>query len=101
MIHFTKMQGIGNDYIYVDASREKISDPHELARRISDRHFGVGSDGLVLILPASGEADQEPERPPASADGRDASADGPAAAGCAGHAPDVPDEPPNQEAAST
>ena len=51
MIHFTKMQGIGNDYIYVDASREKISDPHELARRISDRHFGVGSDGLVLILP--------------------------------------------------
>ncbi len=59
MIHFTKMQGIGNDYIYVDASREKISDPHELARRISDRHFGVGSDGLVLILPASGEADFE------------------------------------------
>ena len=48
---FTKMQGIGNDYVYVDCTRERIPDPAALARKISDRHFGVGSDGLVLILP--------------------------------------------------
>ena len=48
---FTKMQGAGNDYIYVDGAKEKIDDPAELSRKISDRHFGVGSDGLVLILP--------------------------------------------------
>ena len=47
----TKMQGLGNDYIYIDCTRESVSDPAALARRISDRHFGVGSDGLVLILP--------------------------------------------------
>ena len=51
MIRFTKMQGIGNDYIYIDCSRETVTDPAGLARKISDRHFGVGSDGLVLILP--------------------------------------------------
>jgi len=49
---FTKMQGIGNDYIYVDCARETVSDPGPLAKKISDRHFGVGSDGLVLILPS-------------------------------------------------
>ncbi len=52
-MHFTKMQGCGNDYVFVDGEREKI--PRErrggLARRISDRHCGVGSDGLILILP--------------------------------------------------
>ena len=48
---FTKMQGIGNDYVYVDGSKEKVEDPVGLARRISDRHFGIGGDGLVLILP--------------------------------------------------
>ena len=48
---FTKMQGIGNDYIYVNCFEEKIENPEETARRISDRHFGVGSDGLVLICP--------------------------------------------------
>ena len=50
---FTKMHGLGNDYIYVNAFEEKIADPSELAKRISDRHFGVGSDGLVLIAPSS------------------------------------------------
>lgn len=50
---FTKMHGLGNDYIYVNAFEEKIDDPHTLARAISDRHFGVGSDGLVLIAPSS------------------------------------------------
>lgn len=50
---FTKMQGIGNDYIYVNGFREHVEHPEELAVRLSDRHFGVGSDGLVLILPSA------------------------------------------------
>ena len=48
---FTKMQGIGNDYIYVNCFEETVEDPSGTAKRISDRHFGVGSDGLVLICP--------------------------------------------------
>ena len=52
----TKMQGLGNDYIYICCAENQIQDPAALARRISDRHFGVGSDGLVLILPCK-EAD--------------------------------------------
>lgn len=51
-IFFTKMQGIGNDYIYINGFKEHINNPDELAKKISDRHFGVGSDGLVLILPS-------------------------------------------------
>ena len=50
-MQFTKMHGIGNDYVYVDCSAERVDDPPALARAISDRHFGVGSDGLILILP--------------------------------------------------
>jgi diaminopimelate epimerase len=46
------MHGIGNDYVYVDGAAEQVRDPAELARRVSDRHFGVGSDGLILILPS-------------------------------------------------
>lgn len=46
---FTKMQGIGNDYVYVNCLTETVDDPCETARFISDRHFGVGSDGLILI----------------------------------------------------
>ena len=57
---FTKMQGLGNDYVYVNCLKEKIADPPELARRISDRHFGVGSDGLIMINP-SDKADFEME----------------------------------------
>ena len=49
-IQFDKMQGIGNDYVYVDANKEVIENPKLLAVKISDRHFGVGSDGLVLIM---------------------------------------------------
>lgn len=52
-MRFTKMHGLGNDYIYVNAFKETIADPNALARRMSDRHFGVGSDGLVLIAPSS------------------------------------------------
>ena len=48
-IHFTKMHGAGNDYIYVDSSRYHIPDPAAAARLWSDRHTGIGSDGLVLI----------------------------------------------------
>jgi diaminopimelate epimerase len=56
---FTKMHGAGNDYIYVDGFREPLpSDPAALARAMSDRHFGVGADGLILICPAEG-ADAE------------------------------------------
>lgn len=49
---FTKMHGIGNDYVYINCFEEKVENPSELAKFISDRHFGVGSDGLVLILPS-------------------------------------------------
>lgn len=48
-IRFTKMQAYGNDYVYVNAIEQKIENPNELARRVSNRHFGIGSDGLVLI----------------------------------------------------
>lgn len=57
---FTKMQGLGNDYVYANCFKEKIENPSELAVRISDRHFGVGSDGLIMINP-SDKADFEME----------------------------------------
>jgi len=53
---FTKMHGAGNDYVYVDCFSESVRDPETLAREISDRNFGVGGDGLILIMP-SGQAD--------------------------------------------
>ena len=49
---FTKMHGIGNDYVYVNCFEEEVKEPAKLAPIISDRHFGVGSDGLILILPS-------------------------------------------------
>lgn len=49
---FTKMQGIGNDYVYVNCLKERVDDPSETAKIVSDRHFGVGSDGLILICPS-------------------------------------------------
>jgi diaminopimelate epimerase len=49
---FTKMHGTGNDYIYVNAMQERVANPSLMAQHLSDRHFGVGSDGLVLILPS-------------------------------------------------
>ena len=51
-VRFTKMQGIGNDYVYVNGLSESVEDPVAVAKKISDRHFGVGSDGLILILPS-------------------------------------------------
>lgn len=53
-MRFTKLQGLGNDYIYLDCVRGPTpADPAELSRKISDRHFGVGGDGLILICPSS------------------------------------------------
>lgn len=49
---FTKMQGCGNDYIYVNCLEEKVENPSEVAKVLSDRHFGIGSDGLILIKPS-------------------------------------------------
>jgi diaminopimelate epimerase len=49
---FTKMHGIGNDYVYVNCFREKVEDPARVAELVSDRHFGIGSDGLILIKPS-------------------------------------------------
>ncbi len=51
-ISFTKMQGAGNDYIYVNCLDKNIENINETAKRLSDRHFGIGSDGLVLICPS-------------------------------------------------
>lgn len=50
-MRFTKMQGIGNDYVYVDAFQENVPEPGALAVKIADRHFGVGGDGLILVAP--------------------------------------------------
>ncbi len=49
---FTKMHGIGNDYVYVNCLQEKVEDPNAVAKFVSDRHFGIGSDGLILIKPS-------------------------------------------------
>ena len=50
-LKFTKMQAYGNDYVYMDAIHQEIIAPGNLAMKIADRHFGIGSDGLVLICP--------------------------------------------------
>ena len=49
---FTKMHGAGNDYVYVDCFREKVENPAEVAIKVSNRNFGIGSDGLILIMPS-------------------------------------------------
>ena len=49
---FTKMHGIGNDYVYVNCFKETVEHPSEAAIKVSDRHFGIGSDGLILIKPS-------------------------------------------------
>ena len=52
-INFTKMHGIGNDYIYINCLESMVEDPTNLAIKMSDRHFGVGGDGIVLIAPST------------------------------------------------
>ena len=49
---FTKMHGLGNDYVYVNCLEEKIDNPSEVAKFVSDRHTGIGSDGLIMINPS-------------------------------------------------
>ena len=49
---FSKMHGIGNDYIYVNCFEEKVDEPEKVSVVVSDRRFGIGSDGLVLIMPS-------------------------------------------------
>jgi diaminopimelate epimerase len=49
---FTKMEGLGNDYVYVNCFQEHIDNPSQMALKVSDRHFGIGSDGLILIKPS-------------------------------------------------
>ena len=51
-MRFTKMHGCGNDYIYINCFEEKVENPEKLAIAMSERHFGVGADGLVLIMPS-------------------------------------------------
>ena len=51
-MRFTKMHGLGNDYVYVNGFEERVDDPAAMARAVSDRHFGIGADGLILILPS-------------------------------------------------
>ncbi|MCR4840450.1 MAG: diaminopimelate epimerase [Lachnospiraceae bacterium] len=59
-MRFTKMHGCGNDYIYVDGAAEKVENKIEVVRRLSDRHFGIGGDGIIFINP-SANADFEME----------------------------------------
>ena len=66
---FTKMHGIGNDYVYVNTfDQPPPRDPARLAMAVSDRHFGIGSDGLILIGPSK-QADAPRRRRPMSANG--------------------------------
>lgn len=51
-LHFTKMEGLGNDYIYIDGINQKVPMDKEFIMKISDRHYGIGSDGMIVILPS-------------------------------------------------
>lgn len=51
-IKFSKMQGTGNDYVYINSFEQNIAHPSELSKTVSDRHFGIGSDGLILVAPS-------------------------------------------------
>ena len=51
-VKFTKMHGCGNDYVYIDCTKEMLDNPEKVSEYVSDRHFGIGSDGLILICPS-------------------------------------------------
>lgn len=53
LLKFTKMQGCGNDYIYINCFNKQIDEPNNLSIKLSDRHFGIGSDGIILICPSN------------------------------------------------
>ena len=71
-LRFTKMHGIGNDYVYVDAREETIENPHELACALSDRHRGIGADGLIIVEPAESGSDWDVRMRMFNADGSEA-----------------------------
>ena len=71
-MRFTKMHGIGNDYVYVNGFDQTVDDPAALAPRIADRHFGVGSDGLILILPPEPGVEADVRMQMFNADGSEA-----------------------------
>lgn len=56
-IRFTKMHGLGNDYLFIETEKFPVSDPAELSRHMSHRHLGAGADGIILIMPGKGDAD--------------------------------------------
>jgi len=58
-MRFVKMHGIGNDYVYVDAFSQTIREPEALARRVADRHTGIGGDGLILVAPPTAAAKEK------------------------------------------
>ncbi|MDR1129385.1 MAG: diaminopimelate epimerase [Prevotellaceae bacterium] len=53
MLKFVKMHGTGNDYVYIDCFEQNVDNPQELAIKLSDRHKGIGSDGLILVMPSA------------------------------------------------
>lgn len=53
ILNFTKMHGTGNDYVYINLFEENVDNPAEVAKMVSNRHFGIGSDGLILIAPSA------------------------------------------------
>jgi len=58
-MRFVKMHGLGNDYVYVDAFAQNIERPEELSRKVADRHFGIGGDGLILVAPPTDAAKKD------------------------------------------
>lgn len=71
-MRFIKMHGIGNDYVYVNGFEQDVDDPAAIAPRISDRHFGVGADGLILVLPPEPGVDADVRMRMFNADGSEA-----------------------------
>lgn len=56
-IRFTKLHGLGNDYLFIETEKCPVADPAELSRQMSHRHLGAGADGIILIMPGTGDAD--------------------------------------------
>ena len=71
-MRFTKMHGIGNDYVYVNAFAEAVPKPEDLAVKVADRHFGIGGDGLILLMPAESGVDADVRMRMFNADGSEA-----------------------------
>jgi diaminopimelate epimerase len=73
MMRFVKMHGLGNDYVYIDGFEQSIDDPAEVARQVSDRHFGIGSDGLIILqAPSAGDGQAHLRMRMFNADGSEA-----------------------------